>query len=47
MSSHDDVAYTRFAMMQRLGLTRAVNFDDGSAVFRFGRNRDRAFDIER
>ena len=38
---------TSFAVMQRLGLHRAATFDDHFAVFRFGRNRDRAFEIVR
>ncbi len=38
---------TSFAVMQRLGLVRAAAFDDHFAVFRFGRNRDRSFEIVR
>jgi len=33
-----------FAVMERLGLTRAASFDDDFAVYRYGRNRDRAFE---
>ena len=38
---------TSFAVMLRLGIHRAAAFDDDFAVFRFGRNRDRAFEIFR
>lgn len=38
---------TSFAVMERLGIMRAASFDDDFAVYRFGRNRDRAFDILR
>lgn len=38
---------TSFAVMERLGLTRAASFDDDFAVYRYGRNRDRAFAIMR
>ena len=38
---------TSFAVMQRLGVFRAATFDDHFAVFRFGRRRDRAFEIVR
>jgi predicted nucleic acid-binding protein len=38
---------TSFAVMQRLGLTRAASFDDDFAVYRFGRNRDKAFEVVR
>jgi predicted nucleic acid-binding protein len=38
---------TSFAIMLRLGLHRAAAFDDDFAVFRFGRRRDRAFEITR
>lgn len=33
--------------MLRLGLTRAASFDADFAVYRFGRRRDRAFDVVR
>jgi uncharacterized protein len=36
---------TSFAVMERLGLTRAASFDDDFAVYRYGRNRQRAFEI--
>jgi predicted nucleic acid-binding protein len=36
-----------FAMMQRLGVSRAATFDDDFAVFRFGPGRRRAFEIVR
>ncbi len=38
---------TSFAVMERLGLTQAASFDDDFAVYRYGRNRDRAFEILR
>jgi predicted nucleic acid-binding protein len=38
---------TSFAVMQRLGVYRAATFDDDFAVFRFGPNRQRAFEIVR
>ncbi|HEX2464334.1 MAG TPA: PIN domain-containing protein [Thermoanaerobaculia bacterium] len=38
---------TSFALMERLGLTRAVSFDSDFAVYRYGRNRDRAFELIR
>lgn len=38
---------TSFAVMRRLGISRAASFDHHFAVFRFGRNRDRAFEIVR
>jgi predicted nucleic acid-binding protein len=38
---------TSFAVMERLGLTSAASFDDHFAVYRYGRNRDRAFEILR
>jgi uncharacterized protein len=38
---------TSFAVMERLGLTRAASFDDHFAVYRYGRGRDRAFEILR
>jgi predicted nucleic acid-binding protein len=36
---------TSFAVMERLGITRAASFDKDFAVYRYGRNRDRAFEI--
>ena len=33
--------------MQRLGVLRAASLDDHFAVFRFGRERERAFEIVR
>jgi predicted nucleic acid-binding protein len=38
---------TSFAIMERLGITRAASFDHHFAVYRYGRNRDRAFEILR
>jgi predicted nucleic acid-binding protein len=38
---------TSFAVMGRLGITRAATFDDHFAIYRYGRNRDRAFEILR
>lgn len=38
---------TSFAVMQRLGIQRAAAFDDDFAVFRYGRNRSRAFEVVR
>jgi hypothetical protein len=38
---------TSFAVMQRLGLTKAASFDEDFAVFRYGRTRDKAFEIIR
>lgn len=38
---------TSFAVMERLGLTRVASFDDDFAVYRYGRNRDRAFNVLR
>ncbi len=33
--------------MERLGVHRAVTFDDDFAVYRFGPRRDRAFEVLR
>jgi uncharacterized protein len=41
------VDMTSFAVMQRIGVLRAATFDDDFAVFRFGRRRDRAFEVVR
>jgi len=38
---------TSFAVMERLGLTRVASFDDDFAVYRYGRGRDRAFEVLR
>ena len=38
---------TSFAVMERVGVTRAASFDDDFAVYRYGRNRDRAFEVLR
>ena len=38
---------TSFAAMERLGLTRVASFDVHFAIYRYGRNRDRAFEILR
>ena len=38
---------TSFAVMQRLGISRVASFDDDFAVFRFGRDRKRAFEVLR
>lgn len=38
---------TSFAVMERLGVTRAVSFDDDFAIFRYGPRRDRAFELLR
>jgi uncharacterized protein len=38
---------TSFALMERLGLSRAASFDDHYAIYRYGRNRDRAFEVVR
>lgn len=36
-----------FAVMERLGIVQAASFDDDFAIYRFGRSRDRAFEIIR
>ncbi len=38
---------TSFAVMQRLGIERVASFDDHFAVYRYGRNRNRAFEVLR
>jgi predicted nucleic acid-binding protein len=38
---------TSFAVMERLGLTRVASFDQDFAIYRYGRNRDRAFVVLR
>jgi predicted nucleic acid-binding protein len=38
---------TSFAVMERLGLARVASFDNHFSVYRYGRNRDSAFEILR
>jgi predicted nucleic acid-binding protein len=38
---------TSFAVMERMGITRAASFDHHFAVYRYGPKRDRAFQIVR
>jgi uncharacterized protein len=38
---------TSFAVMERLGISRVASFDDDFAIYRYGRNRDRAFEVLR
>lgn len=38
---------TSFALMERLGLSRALSFDRDFAVFRYGRGRRMAFEVLR
>lgn len=38
---------TSFAVMQRLGVTRVATFDDDFAIYRYGPNRNYAFEVVR
>ncbi|MCY4565755.1 MAG: PIN domain-containing protein [Gammaproteobacteria bacterium] len=38
---------TSFALMERLGVLRAISFDDDFAIYRFGRGRKSAFEVLR
>jgi uncharacterized protein len=38
---------TSFAVMERLGITRVASFDSHFAVYRYGRSRERAFEVLR
>jgi predicted nucleic acid-binding protein len=38
---------TSFAVMERIGISRVASFDDDFAIYRYGRNRDRAFEVLR
>ena len=41
------VDMTSFAVMQRIGVHRAASLDDDFAIYRFGRRRERAFELVR
>ena len=38
---------TSFAVMERLGITRVASFDRDFAIYRYGRDRNRAFEVLR
>jgi predicted nucleic acid-binding protein len=38
---------TSFAVMERLGITTVASFDDNFAIFRYGRARDKGFEVMR
>ena len=38
---------TSFAVMERLGITRVASFDAHFAIYRYGRGRNKAFEIVR
>ena len=38
---------TSFVVMERLGVTKVASFDDDFAIYRYGRDRDRAFEVLR
>jgi uncharacterized protein len=38
---------TSFVVMERLGVTQVASFDNDFAVYRYGRNRDKAFEVIR
>jgi uncharacterized protein len=38
---------TSFAVMERLGLTTVASFDNDFAIYRYGRARDKAFEVVR
>ncbi len=38
---------TSFAVMERLGITRAVSLDDDFLIYRYGRDRKQSFEILR
>jgi predicted nucleic acid-binding protein len=38
---------TSFAVMERLGITKAASFDSHFAIYRYGRDRNKAFEIVR
>jgi hypothetical protein len=41
------VVHTLDEDSNRMGVTRALSFDDDFAVYRYGRSRDKAFEILR
>jgi predicted nucleic acid-binding protein len=41
------VDMTSFAVMQRIGVLRAASLDEDFAIFRFGRRRERSFELVR
>jgi len=38
---------TSFVMMERLGITKVISFDADFLIYRYGANRDRAFEVLR
>lgn len=38
---------TSFAVMERLGVSRVASFDDDFAIYRYGKRRERAFEVLR
>ena len=38
---------TSFALMERLGITKVISFDDDFAIYRYGRGRTNAFELLR
>jgi predicted nucleic acid-binding protein len=38
---------TRFAMMERLAISRAISFDNDFVIYRFGPDRQQAFEVMR
>jgi uncharacterized protein len=38
---------TSFAVMERLGISKVASFDDHFAIYRYGRERNRAFEVLR
>ena len=38
---------TSFAMMERLGISRVISFDDDFGIYRFGTDRRQAFEVVR